>query len=323
MLSTRGISYFVDDVPLDTVQRDLAVIRDDLHCNGVQLIGRDQHSLGQAAELALAQGLDIWIRPSLDNAAPAAVIAHLAQIAALAETLHQQHPGRVTLMVGTEFSLTSRGIVPGPWTYLRLLLILRAGGLLRARIRRRLDALLGRLVATARAHYSGTLTYGAAGWEDVDWSRFDLVGVNLYRYAESNTTYEQRVRALSEGHHQPVFITEFGCGSFDGAERRGAGAFMIINWFKDPPTIRGDHPRNEDAQVEYLTELIDIYDASEVTGCFVFTYAMTDFPRRAEPSRDLDKAGFGIVAVTEDDPGSRIPKRAFTAVAERYRNTER
>ncbi|GAB2727108.1 hypothetical protein [Nocardia thraciensis] len=51
-------------------------------------------------------------------------------------------------------------------------------------------------------------------------------------------------------------------------------------------------------------------------GCFVFTFAMPDFPHHDDPHLDLDKAGFGIVAVTGD--GARNPKKAYHEVARRY-----
>ena len=54
---------------------------------------------------------------------------------------------------------------------------------LQPRVTRKLDALLAEAAAIARRNFHGPLTYAAAFWERVDWSRFDLVGVNLYRFA--------------------------------------------------------------------------------------------------------------------------------------------
>lgn len=318
MLSVRGVCFDVDEVPDDVVRRDLAVIQDELGCTAVQLVGVDERALTQAAEAALTRGLSVWIRPYAENTRPDEMIAYLDRMAIAAEALHQLHPGRVTLLVGVELSRTSRGIVPGGSTFVRLMLILRAKRLLRSRIRRRLDRLLDRAVRTARARYSGPLSYAAAMWEDVDWSRFDLVGLNLYRIGGDHEAYRRQISELVEQHERPVVITEFGCGAFDGADQRGPGAFLIVNWFKDPPVIRREHPRDEDVQAGYLTELIDVYAKHGVSGCFVFTYAMSDFPRHEEPPRDLDRAGFGLVAVTADEPHVRVPKKAFAAVARSY-----
>jgi hypothetical protein len=71
-------------------------------------------------------------------------------------------------------------------------------------------------------------------------------------------------------------------------------------------------------QARYLGDLIDLYAASGVAGCFAFTFAMRAYPRSADPRQDLDRAGFGLVAFAED--GSPwVPKEAFHAVAQRYR----
>lgn len=171
----------------------------------------------------------------------------------------------------------------------------------------------------ARRHFNGPLTYAAASWEAPDWSLFDVVSVSLYRSARNRETYVGRLRALvRDSGDRPVVISEFGCGAYTGANERGAGSFQIVNWFADPPRIRGEHPRDEVVQARYLTELIDLYDAEGVHGCFVFTFAMPDFPHDDAPGLDLDKAGFGLLAVRGD--GSRRRKAAFDAVAERYRN---
>jgi hypothetical protein len=115
-----------------------------------------------------------------------------------------------------------------------------------------------------------------------------------------------------------VVVSEFGCGAFTGADERGPGSFQIVDWLADPPRIRGEHPRDEAVQARYLTELIDLYDTEGVHGCFVFTFAMPDFPHKGDPGLDLDKAGFGLLAVSED--GTRRRKAAFNAVADRFRS---
>jgi hypothetical protein len=315
MLNVRGISYLVGE---DTgeVRRDLEVIARDLHCTTVMLIGGDGKQLVDAARTALEIGLGVYIRPNVPELPQPELLEHLDAIAEAAEQLRRAHPDRVTLLVGSEFSHTAPGIVPGPRSFLRLKLILRFRRLLRRRIDRRLHKLLGAAAATARRRFHGPVTYSAAGWEDVDWSPFDLVGVSLYRGRRNYATYTDRLRSLVHDNDKPVVVTEFGCGAFTGAERRGAGSFQIVNWLAESPRIRGDHPRNEAVQARYLGELIDLYDMEGVHGCFVFTYAMPDFPHRDAPQFDLDKAGFGVMAVTED--GTRRPKEAFGEVARRY-----
>ncbi|MFB6722219.1 hypothetical protein ACFCV3_18730 [Kribbella sp. NPDC056345] len=315
MLKIRGISYLIGEDG-DDVRRDLEIIARELHCTTVMLIGADGEQLISAARTALAIGLGVYLRPNVPEMPQSQLLEHLDDIAAAAEELRQAHPDQVTLFVGSEFSHTAPGIVPGPRSFLRLKLILRFHRVLQRRIDRRLHKLLSAAAAIARRRFHGPVTYSAAGWENVDWSPFDLVGVSLYRGRRNHTTYLDRVRTLVRDNDKPVVITEFGCGAFTGADLRGAGSFQIVNWFAESPRIRGDHPRDEAVQARYLGELIELYDAEGVHGCFVFTYAMPDFPHRDTPQLDLDKAGFGVIAVTED--GVQRPKQAFDEVARRY-----
>ncbi|WP_228541985.1 hypothetical protein [Nocardia sp. XZ_19_369] len=319
MLTVRGISYWVGDTPEAGLRRDLETIARDLHCTTVMLIGSNRTGLIEAARTALETGLDVYLRPHLPDRPQSELLEHLDALAHAAEELRRAHPDRVTLMVGSEFTHTAPGIVPGPKSFMRLKLILRWHRLLRRRLDRRLHTLLTAAASTARHRFHGPLTYSAAGWEHVDWSLFDLVGVSLYRNARNHAGYTDRLRSLVRDHDKPVVITEFGCGAFTGADLRGAGSFQIVNWFADAPYVRGDHPRDETVQARYLSELIDLYIAEGVYGCFVFTFAMPDFPHRDDPRLDLDKAGFGIVAVSEST--ARRPKAAFHEVAQRYRES--
>ncbi|MBV1939039.1 hypothetical protein KUF83_21130 [Streptomyces sp. BV286] len=318
MLSVRGISYLVGGASTDDMRRDLEVIARELHCTTVMLIGDDGKRLIDAARVALATGLDVCLRPHVPDVPRSRLLENLDAVAEAAEGLRREHPDRVTLLVGSEFSHTAPGIVPGPRSFLRLKLIVRFRRVLRRRIDRRLHELLTAAVTVARRRFDGPVSYAAAGWEHVDWSLFDVVGVSLYRSRRNHATYADRLRDLVRDHAKPVVVTEFGCGAFTGADQRGAGSFWIVNWFADPPRIRGLHPRDETVQARYLGELIDQYDAEGVHGCFVFTFAMPDFPHHDDPRADLDKAGFGVVAVAGD--GTTRPKEAFHAVARRYRD---
>lgn len=248
MLTVRGISYLVGEASTDDVRRDLEVIARDLHCTTVMLVG-DGKRLIDAARTALETGLGVYIRPNVPELPQPKLLEHLDAIAEAAEELRREHPDRVTLLVGSEFSHTVPGIVPGPRSFLRLKLIMRFRRVLRRRIDRRLHRLLTTAVITARRRFGGPVTYSAAGWEHVDWSLFDLVGVSLYRSGRNHTTYTDRLRSLVRNHDKPVVITEFGCGAFTGADQRGAGSFWIVNWFAAPrasavtiPAMRPSRP---------------------------------------------------------------------------------
>jgi hypothetical protein len=320
----RGVSYVVGTGPLEAALHDMRAIREDLHCNAVMLIGTDTEFQIHVARYALEIGLDVYIRPYLADEPPSAILEHLASTAAAAEQLRTTYPGRVTLLLGSEFSLTSRGMVPGHVVFVRLQFLIRPWlrRLFDHRITKRLHRLLAEALSTARRHFKGPITYAAGRWESVDWSGFDLVGVNLYRSGANSGAYESRLHAIVQEAGKPVVITEFGCGAFLGAERRGPGSFRIVNWFAEPPRIRESNTRDEETQARYLAELIELYDAAGVYGCFVYTFVSPGFPHNSDPALDLDMAGFGLVKTDPDQPTQWEPKLAFRKVAERYQRLQ-
>jgi hypothetical protein len=317
-LQIRGISYTVTTMDAEVLRRDFRAIAGDLHCTTVMLIVTDPPTQIRAAEYALDAGLDVYLRPYLEDQPRSALLAHLTAAATVAEELRGRHPGRVTLLLGSEFSLTSPGMIPGPRVFIRLQLLIRWRRFFDRRITRKLNDLLAAALSTARRSFHGPITYAAGYWEQVDWSDFDLIGVNLYRFGPDPAAYRRRLDDLLRDAAKPVVVTEFGCGAFTGAERRGPGSFLIVNWFTDPPKIKDGYVRNELTQADYLGELIDLYTDRGVHGCFVFTFSMPDFPHRADPRYDLDMAGFGVVKLLPEEPARWTPKAAFHAVAARY-----
>src|SRR5690606_7588302 len=72
-MRARGMTYdtgFVRDgrnslehFDLDLVRRELTIIRDDLHCNAVHIVGGDPQRLELAARTAAELGLEVWFSP--------------------------------------------------------------------------------------------------------------------------------------------------------------------------------------------------------------------------------------------------------------------
>ena len=71
----RGISYAVDHG--GDVRRDLAVIRDELHCTAVLLYGAHIGRLRVAAGTARELGLEVWFQPRLPDQSQSLVLEHL------------------------------------------------------------------------------------------------------------------------------------------------------------------------------------------------------------------------------------------------------
>jgi hypothetical protein len=81
---------------LATAERELQIVRDDLHCNAVRLIGRDVDRLVQVAERALALGLEVWLSPALWGRSPDMTLHYCVSAAERAERLRQQTAGDAT-----------------------------------------------------------------------------------------------------------------------------------------------------------------------------------------------------------------------------------
>ena len=182
------------------------------------IYGSDLERLTAAAQLALSH-TDSTCGSSRGSRIRSrrALLQHLDRAAEAAEELRARDPGRVVFVAGCEHSLFSRGMIPGPHTMVRLQL-LRFMPRLRPRVNRRLNALLAQAEPLVRARFHGPVTYAAAFWEDVDWSRFDLIGINLYRLAENADRYETIVEAAAQS-RKPFVITEFGCCAHVGRTR--------------------------------------------------------------------------------------------------------
>src|SRR4051812_268188 len=69
------------------VERELTIIRDDLHCNAVQIIGGAPKRLEPAPRTATTLGLEVWFSPYPIDLTPDAILTLLGDCAARAEQL--------------------------------------------------------------------------------------------------------------------------------------------------------------------------------------------------------------------------------------------
>ncbi|MEU4423987.1 hypothetical protein AB0F81_25435 [Actinoplanes sp. NPDC024001] len=322
-LSRRGINYDtgINFMPgylsrefwhRSAVERDMRAIAHDLHCDTVTVLGSEIERLRDAAEIALAEGLDVWIQPRFVEGTRTTTLEHLARAADLAEELRMAHPDRITLNVGCELSLFMKGILPGR-TFMSRIRVLTVAWLFMPLFSHRLNAHLRAACELARSRFHGPLTYSSGEWEGVDWAPFDYVGVDYYRQSSNAATYVEQLRRFRR-HGKPVVITEFGCCTYQGAENRGGAGFMIVKW-GDPPTIKSGYVRDERVQADHLGELREIYEREGVDAAFVYAFSEPSNPFDPDPTRDLDMAGYGIVKVvrlaTADEVEEWEPKAAF------------
>ncbi len=342
-MRAKGISYdtgFVSGGAIsreqfdpDVVARELRIIRDDLHCTAVRVMGGDPERLELAATYASDLGLEVWFSPYPLQLSSAEILSLFADCAERAERLRRRG-AEVVFVAGAELSLKNKGFVPGVTEAVRLDLLL--GPRNRDGLPERVNELsaglndfLGHAVPLIRERFAGQVTYAAIPFERVEWAPFDIVGVDLYRSAEVADRFSEGVRTLvAQG--KPVAITEFGSAAFRGAGDMGALCMEICEYDEEtgaPVRLNSASLRDETGQATYLRELLEILDGAGVDSAFVFLFALDSFPHRPEgdPRDDLDLASPGIVRVLENSHGDTYPdmrwepKVAFTGLAEYYR----
>lgn len=316
----------------DIARRELTIIQRDLHCNAVRICGQDIERLTSAAEIALQLGLEVWLSPELFDHRAQETLDYLATAAQAAEKLRLRWPDRLTLSVGSELTLFMRGIldnrtfverVGNPFGLFLVMLRLR---LLRAH-NKPLNAFLTQASRAVRSIFHGPVTYASAPIEDVDWSLFDVVGVDYYRGQQNRASYGERLqRYFSFG--KPVVITEVGCCTYRGAEDKGGRAFLIVDT-KHPDRLKSGYVRDEALQAREVVDMLSVLDQSGVDGAFVHTFISPNLLYSADPLYDFDKASYSLVksyagaargATYPDMPWE--PKAAFNAVAAYYASQE-
>jgi hypothetical protein len=314
----------------EVVERELRIIRDDLHCNAVRVTGGDPERLELAATFAADLGLEVWFSPYPLGLSTDDMLSLFADCAARAERLRQRG-AEVVFVTGAELSLMNNGFLPGDTTEERVELLKQPHRLREqlVGVSARVNDFLGKAVASVRKCFGGKITYAAVPLERVDWTPFDIVSLDLYRSAEIAGQFAEGVRNLvAQG--KPVAITEFGAATYRGAGDRGAHGLEIVEYDKDtgaPVRLNGEYVRDEAGQAAYLRELLEVFEAEGVDSAFVFIFALGDHLHRpdGDPRDDLDLASYGIVKVFENRHGDTYPdmpwepKAAFTALAEYYR----
>lgn len=339
-MRVNGITYdtgFVRDgrnslerLDPERVRRELTIIRDDLHCTAVHVVGGDPRRLELAAGLAADLGLEVWFSPYPLDLTPGEMLALFADCADRAERLRAAG-ARVVFVAGVELSIMNRGFVDGDRLGDRLGRLLtdpdgRAERL--AEVRSRLDRFLRTAVAAIRERFAGKVTYAAIPFEGVDWDLFDIVTLELIRSAEVAGRFRDGVRSLV-AQPKPVAVTGFGTATWLGSGDVAPRSMEILEYDEatgEPSRLNGRYQRDEAGQAAYLGELLEIFDSEGVDSAFVHLFALDGLPHRpdGDPRDDLDLASLGIVKVLDGGNGDTYPdmpwepKAAFATIAEHY-----
>jgi hypothetical protein len=313
----------------ELVRRELTIIRDDLHCNAVQIVGGEPQRLELAARAAAELGLEVWFSPYPLDLANEEILGLFLDCAERAERLLGTG-AEVVFVAGVELSIMNRGFLDGDRIEERLSRLLsnpdgRAERV--AEVRFRLNHFLRTAVAEIRGRFRGKVTYAAIPFEGVDWALFDFVTLELIRSAEVADRFRAGVRSLV-AQPKPVAITGFGTATWRGASDIAPRSMEILETDPTGAALRlnGEYERDEAGQATYLGELLDIFDSEGVDSAFVHLFALYNLPHRpgGDPRDDLDLASVGIVKVLDGRYGDTYPdmpwepKAAFATIAERY-----
>jgi hypothetical protein len=278
-----------------------------LHCDAVRVTGADPERLEIAARHAADAGLEVWIGPFTCDLTQDEVLDVLADCAGRAEQIRAGGTA-VVFVAGAEHILMTKGFLPGDTIGPRL-----AGlgpGL--AGSQDGLNDFLRRAAAVVRERFGGPVTYASVPIERVDWTPFDIVGVDAYKQGESSERYAAGLRSFA-AHGKPVAITEYGCVTYRGAAAAGGRGAQAVDWTDPaaPRLDRDDYVRDESEQVGYLHEMLALLEAGGVDSAFWCAFAWHHLPYA--DGNDLDLASSGLVRVLPD--GTWEPKAAFRAMA--------
>jgi hypothetical protein len=331
-LPLRGVAYDTGGGDEDSRARwrdsimrgEIRAIRHRLHANWVSIYGSDVRRLIDTATAALDEGLTVSIQPRSFDEPQAAELEKLRKVAVAAERLRQRYGREVILVVGCEFMLFTPGIVPGA-TFFERVEYLTKGGFDMAVLQRRFRAFTARMVKVARSNFHGRITYGAASdLEQVDWSLFDIVGLDYYSYHARRADHAKELAPFRRW-NKPILILEFGCCTFTGAAELGGMGWDIVDYSGDVPVIPPQYVRNEQEQADHLVNMLRVFTDQGFLGAAPYTFISPDAPHRPnDRPHDEDMAAFSLCKVLRYDdanpasPYYWLPKQSFHAVSRAY-----
>ncbi|MEU9123909.1 hypothetical protein AB0C96_29275 [Streptomyces sp. NPDC048506] len=306
----------------DLAARDMRVIAEDLHCNAVRITGGDPERISAAAAAAAEVGLTVWYSPFPCEMTEDQLLPYFAECADRAEELRRTG-AEVVLATGCEISIFNRGYLPGA-SFNDRMETLRAAPEVRekalATIPEQLNAFLAEVTATVRPRFGGPLSYASIPIEHIDWTPFDIVGIDAYRSARNAATYREDLREYF-AHGKPVVVTEAGCCAYRGAGDMGAAGWLVV---KADHTVAPGTVRDEGEQVRYMDALLQVFEEEGIDTAFWFSFACYALPHRSDPLLDLDLGSYGIVKVLNGERDGTYrglpwePKEAFHALARHY-----
>ena len=329
-----GVNWRPDYDP-STVHRELEIIKNDLHCNAVGISAKDIGRVVVTAEDALSQGLEAWLNPAdWNNKPPEPTIAYITEAARAAQPLHERYPGKVVFSIGSEFTLFMQGIVPGKTFMQRASTVFKTDIIKTGRHNQPLNDFLSKAATEVRKVFSGPVMYRSLVWEQVDWSNFDIIGVDHYWAEKIKNQYVDMVKPLFT-HDKPVINTGFGfkttiapvtgmLSSLGNEPSVVLHQLPVIGRFIRPK-LKVINERDEALQAKRLIDNLKLLDQAGFSGAFMDQFIFPLKPYSDTPKYDLDRATSSLVKYYENGRHGTTypdmtwePKEVFKAVADYY-----
>ncbi len=327
-------SYSVETFNYNLVKYDISVIANELHANMIRIEGEDISRLVSATEIAHAAGLKVFFNPWKMGANAEETTSYMKEAAIAAEKLRQAGIDLV-FVAGCEYSLFSRDVFQGETLNERIAYLIKNVSntdypqgknpeLLAAY--KKLNSILTDICKGVRSQFKGSVTYASGTWEDIDWSLFDIIGVDYYRNGEPEEQYVEGLKRYNMS--KPLYVMEVGSCAYEGAAVRGAGGFAILKGSNPDGTgiyEGGKIPiRSEKEQADYIETQINILNKANVEGVFIYVFSFPIMPYSEEKGKDMDMTSFSLVKSfpKHDSRSKKIPnweaKEAYYRLATIY-----
>ena len=321
-MNRKGVCYDVGRVMLGgswrpkfdpkIVQRELEIIKSDLHCNAVRICGLDIKRLVKATQFALDEGLEVWFSPEMWDKSQDETLEYITKASIEAEVLRKEWPGKVIFSLGSELTLFMKGIVEGDNFFQRMNNPSFWQNIMSGAHNKPLNDFLERANKTVRENFHGDVTYFSVPFERVNWGNLDFAGMDLYRDERSKEIYDRILKYIPNV-GKPVVIGEFGCCTYKGAEMLGGNGFVIsfammkklypnmalpklISEMIDViPSVDGHYVRDESLQAREIVEQLSLLNQAGVEGAFVFTFVSPNSTYSDDPRFDSDLGSYSLV----------------------------
>ncbi|MFQ6084529.1 MAG: glycosyl hydrolase, partial [Candidatus Aminicenantia bacterium] len=294
-IGRRFIGYYgVPPTELE-MEEALTIIRNELGCNAIKIYGDYEDLMITCAKKSFDKNFKtIILSPRYSKKNPSedmdieGHIENIIEFSKIAENLRKKSDS-IILSVGDELTISVRGITGGltyeervkemkdKWTDITY--------------QNKLNLYLKKIIKGVRENFKGKITYASAGgerfginWDDLD---FDIIGPHYYIAKEWYTKEEMIKTLLSyKKYNKPIYITEFGCSSYEGASRWGGGGFFNYT----------NQKYSQKEQAQTIEESIKVYEQAHVDGIFLWEF----IERFGDDAKSL-----GIIKYNEDNPMER------------------